>query len=287
MRKVLLFGGTGHLGRCLAAAIKSQGYQLDLAVRNPVKAGSLKIPCDRILTWQHDRADTLDAIFGEPDIVISSLGKSVSPNARDKASFHEVDFELNHKILKEAIRRGVKKFVYISAFHSERYPDLEYFRVHEAFSAELQRSEIDFAIIKPTSLFSAYLEMIPLARKGALFTFGSGSHKTNPIAEDDVAQLAIKAIEEPETIIEAGGPKVYTRRELAEIIQGSFAPEKKVKRMPVSILKFFLPVIRLADRNLYDKLRFFIEVMAVDTIAPTKGTMIFEDFVRDINKRMV
>ncbi len=287
MKKVLLFGATGHLGRAFAAELKSRGYQLDLAVRNPARAQALKIPRDRILHWDPDNADSLAAIFGEPDIIVSALGKSVSPNARDKQSFNEVDYKLNLEILAQAVGRSVRKFVYVSAFHSERYSHLEYFRVHEAFSNELKQSGIDYTIIKPTSLFSAYLDMIPLAKKGALFTIGKGVCKTNPIAERDVAKAAVDSLEQPNAVIEAGGPGVYTRRELAEILQQAVEPGRKVKRMPVALLRGLLPLIRIVDRNLFDKLDFFLEVMEADTVAPVSGTTRFEDFVRNDAKRSV
>jgi len=287
MKKVLLFGATGHLGRALAGELKSRNYQLDLAVRNLARAESLKIPRDRILKWDPESAESLPSIFGEPEVVVSSLGKSVSPNARDKQSFNEVDFQLNREILKLAIARNVRKFVYISAFHSERYPHLEYFRVHEAFCHELKHSGIDYSIIKPTSLFSAYLDMIPMAKKGALFTVGKGTCKTNPIAENDVAKLAVDAIGLPNTVIDAGGPGVYTRRELAEILQQAIAPDRRVKRMPVSLLRCFLPLIRIVDRNLFDKLDFFVEVMEADTVAPVRGMTRFEDFVQSVAEQSV
>lgn len=287
MKNVLLFGATGHLGRAIAVELKSRGYQLDLAVRNPARAESLKIPRDRTLKWDPVSAESLPAIFGEPEVVISSLGKSVSPNARDKQSFNEVDFQLNLEILNHAIARNVRKFVYISAFHSERYQHLEYFRVHEAFSNELKQSGIDYAIVKPTSLFSAYLDMIPMAKKGALFTIGKGACKTNPIAEKDVAKLAVDAIGQPNVVIDAGGPGIYTRRELAEILQQAIAPDRKVKRMPVSLLRFFLPLIRVADRNLFDKMDFFVEVMEADTVAPVRGMTRFEDFVLSVAEQSV
>src|SRR5690606_40252857 len=60
------------LGRSLASELKFRGYHLDLAVRDVARADALKIPRDRIHQWDPDNADSLGAIFSEPDIVISA-----------------------------------------------------------------------------------------------------------------------------------------------------------------------------------------------------------------------
>lgn len=45
-----------------------------------------------------------------------------------------------------------------------------------------------------------------------------------------------------------------------------------------------LPVIKLFNRNLYDKLAFFVEVMQHDTIAPRLGKLRLKDYVEPSRK---
>jgi uncharacterized protein YbjT (DUF2867 family) len=256
MKKILLFGGTGNLGRHIAREAVSRGHHVTLFVRD-VNRAARTIAAHEFMEGDITIAAQLSGVCNGFDVVVSALGKSVSPNDRSKPSFEEIDLIANTTILKESLASGVKKFVYISAFHAERYPELEYFRVHHIFSERIRASGIDFSIIKPPSLFSAYLDMIPMAKKGLLFNIGKGERKTNPIYEGDVAAICIDAIETPNAVIEAGGPEIFKRNDLSQLIQSVVRPEKKVRTLPIPLLRFFLPMIKSLDRNTFDKLSFF------------------------------
>jgi uncharacterized protein YbjT (DUF2867 family) len=190
-----------------------------------------------------------------------------------------VDLAGNRHILQEALKSGVQKFVYVSAFHAERYQHLEYFKVHHHFSEELKASGIDYAIIKPPALFSAYADAVLMARKGQLLNLGKGDKKTNPISEADLAKICVAAIHQPNATIEAGGKKIYTRAELNNIILQQVRPGKKLRSIPVFVVKGMLPVMKIISKNTFDKFAFFTEVMQHDTIAPQVGEMRFEDYI--------
>jgi nucleoside-diphosphate-sugar epimerase len=70
--------------------------------------------------------DTLAGSGQGQDVIISALGKAVSSQDKSKVSFQQVDFSGNVHILYEAQAASVKKFVYVSAFHAEKYPYLAY-----------------------------------------------------------------------------------------------------------------------------------------------------------------
>jgi uncharacterized protein YbjT (DUF2867 family) len=279
--RVILFGGTGHLGQHIIKEVIRQGYSLTVVVRDPLKVPFFSSPPGKVVSCTFaDNLEMGDILQGH-DVIISALGKRISPSDRSKGSFEQVDLDINRLILKSAVQNGITKFVYISAFHAELYPTLEYFRVHEQFAAELKLSGLDYAIIKPPSLFSAYLEMIPMAEKGLLFNFGKGDKRTNPIYDGDLAEIVVKAIRKPCAVIEAGGKRVYSRAELSNIIQRQVAAHQKVRTIPLVMLRFLLPIVRLLDKNTYDKLAFFVTVMEVDTIAPALGKTDFAGYIRD------
>jgi uncharacterized protein YbjT (DUF2867 family) len=123
--------------------------------------------------------------------------------------------------------------------------------------------------------------MIDMARKGKLINIGSGASKTNPIFEGDLARICVNSIPQSNQTIDAGGKTVYSRRELNEIVQRETDPTKKIKNVPLGLVKFSLPLMRLFDKNSYDKFAFFTEVMSHDTIAPQLGEKKFEDYVRE------
>jgi uncharacterized protein YbjT (DUF2867 family) len=280
MNKVILFGATGHVGKAIARELVDKGFNLTVVVRSEEKAKSLThITSNYLIADACDR-NSLKGICKNQDTVISALGKSVSPNDKSKSSFRQVDFNGNLNILEEAKRSGIKKFVYVSAFHAERYLHLEYFRAHHEFSEVLKKSGIDYSIIKPPAIFSAFIDLIEMAKKGQLINIGAGDKKTNPIFEGDLAKICVASIAQHNITIEAGGKNSYTRRQLNEIIQNQVNNRKKIRTIPVEVFKLILPVIKVFNKNMFDKFAFFMEVMQQDTIAPQLGETTFEEYVK-------
>ena len=280
MKKVLLFGATGNLGKEIAKEAIKQGYDLTAVVRNRAKAEQLSKITTNYLITDITNKNALENICKGFDIVISALGKSVSPNDHSKPTFNEIDLVANTNILLEAQRSGIKKFIYVSALHAEKYPELEYFRVHHQFSELLKQSGINYAIIKPPAIFSAFIDMVDMATKGLLVNMGSGNKQTNPIFEGDLAKICVDSIHKTNAVIEAGGKSIYTRKQLNEIIQKAVNPNKSVKNIPLGFVKFSLPLMRLFNKNMFDKFAFFVEVMQHDTIASQVGEMRFEDYIK-------
>lgn len=279
MRKILLFGGTGHLGKQIAAELQRREFETTAVVRNTARGAVLDGLVARSVVADVTRPEQLEGLFADAEIVISSLGKSVSPNDRGKPSFAEIDLDANSNILAAAVRANIKKFVYVSAVGAERYPELEYFRVHHEFSERLISSGLDYAIIKPPALFSAFLDLIDLAKKGRLINIGRGDKKTNPIYEGDLATVCVDAIDQPKAIIEAGGPEILTRGRINEIIQNHVAPSKKVRAVTPWAFKLGLPFVKVFDRNAFDKFAFFFAVTQHDTLAPQIGKLRLVEYV--------
>jgi len=113
---------------------------LTVVVRNKKKAEQLANSTDKYIVADITDPTALINICENIDVVISALGKSVSPNDTSKPSFNDIDLVANTHILKEAKKSGVKKFVYISAFHSEKYQHLAYFSVHHEFFGTTKNS---------------------------------------------------------------------------------------------------------------------------------------------------
>ncbi len=281
MRNVLLFGSTGNIGKAIADELHQQSsYSVTAVVRNAEKAIVLKDLVSQIVVADVTNPASLKGLCAGFDIVISALGKSVSPNDKSKPSFQDIDLNANTHILNEAVKSGVKKFVYVSAFHAEKYLHLEYFRTHHEFGERLKQSGLDYSIIKPPAVFSSFLDLMTMAQKGLLITMGKGLRRTNPIYEGDLARICVASIDQHIPIVEAGGKEVLSRSCINETIQRLVAPHKKVRTVPLGLVKAGLPLVKLMDKNRYDKFAFFSEVMQHDTIAPAVGEMTLETYVK-------
>jgi len=277
--KVLVFGATGNAGKAVLKELRQRGISTTAVVRNPQKSNELSDLTTQTIIADVTEPSALIGICNGYDVIISTLGKSVSPNDKSSPTFEQIDLQANSAILAEALKSGVKKFVYLSAFHSERYPELNYFRVHHAFSEKLKSSGIDYSIVQPTAIFCAFTDMIAMAKKGNLVTIGHGRHRTNPIYEGDLAKIIVDAIYQSNAIIGAGGKYIYTRKQLNDIIQQAVNPKKQVRSVPGGLFGLALFFMKPFARNSYDKFAFFSQVAQHDTIAPQLGEMKFEDYI--------
>jgi len=280
LKKLILFGASGNLGREIAKKAMEQGYDLTVVVRNAQKAEKLSSITPKFIIADITNPSSLANICQGFDIVISALGKSVSPNDNSKCTFNEIDLIANTNILQEAIKNGIRKFVYISALHSEKYIHLEYFRVHHEFSELLKKSGLNYSIIKPPAIFSGFLDMMEMAKKGQLINIVKGDKRTNPIYEVDLATACVDAIRPDNVVMEIGGATIYTRKQLYEIIQKEVNPKKSVKYLPLWTFKLILPLLKIFNKNLFDKFAFFLAAIQVDTIAPQRGQMKFEEYIK-------
>lgn len=128
MKKILIAGATGYVGRYLVQSAKKSGYYVRALVRNPNKlkeTGSFLEPAvhhlvDDLFIGEVTNSSTLKGICDDIEIVISSLGIT---RQKDKVTFKDVDYLGNKAILEEAIDAGTKKMIYLSVLHAEKLVD--------------------------------------------------------------------------------------------------------------------------------------------------------------------
>ncbi|ALI98739.1 hypothetical protein DC20_06885 [Rufibacter tibetensis] len=284
MKTVLVLGSTGSLGSSVLEVLKQQSYKIRATARTERKAEQLRPWVNEVVVCDPTDPETLTpALLEGVDYIISALGKSLSLSDQSRTSFHDVDFQGNLNVLKLAQEHGpqVKKFVYVAAFSGENHPDVAYFKAHEDFTKALRKSGIPSSIIKPPALFSAFLNLLPLARKGHLASIGPGDAITNPIHEHEVAEACVQALTLPVATIELGGPVAYSRLQLVELVGKAAGKTNPIPKVPYWVVDTFLPMVRLVNRSLYEKAAFFVEVTKRDCVAPFRGKLTLEDYLAE------
>ena len=195
-----------------------------------------------------------------------------------KASFHDIDYGANYILLHEAKQVGVQQLIYNSAFKAEEQPKLAYFRAHADFSEVLQATGNNYTILQPTALFSAFDDVVAMARKGQIGSLGSGDNKSNPFYEEDLAKLAVQCIGKPSSIVPVGGMRVYSRLELVQLACKAAGYTGAIRSLPFGVVHLLLPLLRPFSRNMYDKMAFLVAVPAEDCVAPAVGKMTLEEY---------
>ena len=152
--------------------------------------------------------------------------------------------------------------------------------MQEEFSQALIHSGLSYTIIKPVGLFSGLHDLVTMAKWGLLLTPGDASSKTNPIHQRDLAHFCCQHLEDANAVLEVGGSEIHSRQEVANLVCRMTQCRFNFN-VPLFLVKFGIKLMRLLDRNLYDKLSFFTYITTHDMVAPAYGQRKYETYLRE------
>jgi uncharacterized protein YbjT (DUF2867 family) len=286
-KKVLVAGASGYLGRYAVKEFKERGYHVRALVRNADKiktAGPHNEPAvhaliDEIIIGDVTNPESIKNICEGIDIVFSSLGLT-SPDP--KLTSFDVDHLGNGRILEQAVRENVSRFIYISVFNQDKMADIPSIKAHELFVADLKASGLSWAIIRPNGYFSDMGRFFSMAQSGHMFMIGDGEKKINPVHGADLARLCVEAVEGECREIAVGGPDIYTFREVMELAFQACGKAVWITPLPMWLAEGGLMVTGLFNRNLADLLSFAVEALKFDHVAPACGTHHLKEFFAEL-----
>ena len=273
---VLIAGATGSVGSEALRIAKDRGYRVTALARN---AQRLRDIADRSIAF--DATQGIPELAGH-DVVISALGAPIAFAHKDRRGFRNVDFAGNLNLLKAARRAGVSRFIYVSVHIEIGYAGTAYVLAHEEFVNALQASGMPYTIIRPTGIFTAFHDFIPMARRGMMIVLGNGSARTNPVHQADVAQACVDSINAGPAELNLGGPDTLTRRAIAELAFNAVGRRPRIVNLPPSLMEFGGYVAKIANPRLGEMLEFVSRVATVDCIAPALGSQHLSDYFQTL-----
>ena len=279
MKRVLVAGATGYLGRFVVQEFKDRGYFVRALVRSSKKIGNLWDATHEIVEGEVTKPETLEQVCDGIDVVFSSIGIT---RQKDGLSFRDVDYQGNMNLLEEALRADVKKFVYVSAFNGPNLRHLDIVAAHEDFVDELKKSGIEYAVLRPTGYFSDMGEILEMARKGRVWLIGSGENRVNPIHGADLAVACVDAMEGDATDIDVGGPQTMTWVEVAALAFDVLENPAKISHVPSWLMWTVVRLVKAFNRHQGDLLAFFTTMATTDVVAPSIGTHTVEEHYRQL-----
>ncbi|NTU68260.1 MAG: SDR family oxidoreductase [Chlorobiaceae bacterium] len=290
MKKVLVAGSTGYIGRYVVQELKHRGYWVRAMVRDTGKikqAGPHLEPAlaplvDEIFVGQATQPSSIEEACTGIDIVFSSLGMTRPDFVH---SCFDVDYKANLNLLRLAMKAGVKKFVYVSVFNAHKMMEIQNIQAHEKFVDELRASGIDYAVVRPTGYYSDMAQFLNMARSGIMMTLGQGDKRSNPIHGADLARVCVDAIEGNDTVIEAGGPETFSYREVADLAAEVVGKQPFVASVPIWLADGVAAVTGFINRDIQDIAMFASSVSKMDSVAPAHGTHKLRDFFTDMNRQ--
>ncbi len=172
--------------------------------------------------------------------------------------------------------------MYVSVVDGPALRHLDIIDAHEAFVDALEHAAIDHTVLRPTGYFSDMGELFEMARKGRVYLFGSGTHRTNPIHGADLAVRCADAIDSRDTEIVVGGPDTLTWQEIAEAAFEAQGKAPKISRVPRWVMSTAIGLTRVFSRHNAGLLAFFTTMGTQDIVAPPTGTHRLIDHFRHL-----
>ncbi len=242
--RVTVFGGSGFLGRQIVKRLVADGIPVRVAVRRPEKASFLEAfaPGGQIEAVAADvwkEATVARAVEGSA-AVVNTVGHYVEKRG---ASFDAVHGEGARNVAHQALKAGVERLVHISGIGANPASGSPYVRARGVGEALVREAFEGATILRPSVLFGAedkFLNtFVRLARLApALALFGRGDRRLQPVFVDDVADASARVLADLGTrgkTFELGGPRVYTYRELLELVLSEVGKKRLLFPVPFAV----------------------------------------------------
>lgn len=223
MKKILILGGTGFVGRHVCAKLANLGWRVTVPTRRLANAQAVQtLPLvDVVNTDVHDPVALAKLVAGHDAVV-----NLVAILHGDAAAFERTHVKLLRNLISACKSQGVQRLVHVSALGVSEVPrdaPSMYLRSKSEGDALLRATRLDWTIIRPSVIFGAddkFLNLFARMQKIAPFIPLAGAHSQfQPVWVEDVAQAVVTALQGQgfRRVIEACGPEVYTLKQLVQL----------------------------------------------------------------------
>ncbi|WP_428243396.1 SDR family oxidoreductase [Gynuella sp.] len=280
MKKILLAGASGYLGRAMLTELKARGYWVRVLVRTEKQQQALSRIADETFVGQATEIDSLTGVMESIDLVFTSIGIT---RQKDGLTYEKVDYGANLNLLTLAEKSQVEKFIYVSVLNAHKLPDIKMIQAKEKFVARLQNSSLPYCVIRPSGFFADMKEFLSMAQSGRVYLLGNGQLRFNPISGADLAKVCCDMFQSEQTEIDVGGPQVFSHDQIAELAFKAIQKPARITHLPMWLVNALVPVMRLLTPvSVYGPIEFFSKAMSLDMQAPCYGEQSLEAFFANL-----
>jgi NADH dehydrogenase len=221
-RTVVVFGGTGFLGRRIIHHLRERGFAVRIASRHPHRAASDDAELQPLEVDIHDEAAiarSLASAYG----AVNAVSLYVE---HDRATFQAVHVDAARRLAAVARRAGLERLVHISGIGSDPTSRSLYIRKRGEGESAVREAFASVIVVRPAVMFGpddAFLTtIVKLLRRLPVYPmFGNGLTKLQPAYVEDVAAAVANVLHRPlgeHTLFECAGPRIYAYHELLRTI---------------------------------------------------------------------
>ncbi|HEY2446356.1 MAG TPA: complex I NDUFA9 subunit family protein [Rhizomicrobium sp.] len=254
---VTVFGGSGFVGRYAVRGLARAGWRIRVGVRRPNLANFL-LPMGHVGQIQIVKADVADT----DSVARAMKGAAAAINLvgilyeSGRQRFQRVHAESAGIVANAARREGVAALAHMSALGASSQSESLYARSKSDGEARVRDAYPDAAILRPSIVFGPeddfFNRFAALARLlPALPLIGGGRTRFQPVYVGNVASALAACVAASSTrgkIYELGGPRIYTFRELMQLVLAETRRRRMLVALPWSVAMLQARILELMPK---------------------------------------
>jgi uncharacterized protein YbjT (DUF2867 family) len=238
---ILLTGATGLVGSALLRRLLAAGESVRCLVREPKRLGPNRVRVQITLGDLADPVSVKQAVRGTSAVV------HLAASIRDQpgASIEELNAMSSIRLLRDAQRAGVERFVFFSALGATTSSRTRFFRAKALAERAALTAEFEAFVFAPSIIYApgdpflsllgrmTYLPWIPIS--------GSGNARFQPIWAEDVAACVMAVLQNgtggERRRLELAGPEVLTYDEIVRLAIEATGRHRPLVHVPLGLVR--------------------------------------------------
>lgn len=252
MTKVLLIGGSGFIGRRVAAHLDAAGMRVTVPTRRPQNARTLLLlPQTEVVPADIGDDRQLRGLLRDADAVVNLVGVLHSrPGQPWGPAFEAAHVDLPRRLVGACDALGIARLVHVSALGAAADAPSEYLRSKAAGEDAVRAGATPWTILRPSvvfgpedrflNLFAGLLKCFPV------LPLGGARARMQPVYVGDVAQAVLDCLQRKEArghTFEVAGPTVYTLSELITYVAEVQRRRRGVVALPAGLARLQAAVL--------------------------------------------
>jgi len=266
MKKVLIFGGSGQIGRHLIRRLTNKNYLVTVVTRNLHKKGTvLRLGGNpgyiEIIETNIFDENKLNDLFKDKDICINLVG-IISENKKNK--FKNIHTYFPTLLSKKCEQFKLKQFIHISALGIDKAIDSKYANSKLEGEKNILENFSKTTILRPSVVYSVddnfTTNLMTLLSLLPFFPlYYEGKTKFSPIHVSEICEIILQVIEKPiiEKILECVGPEELSFKEILKKLLVSIEKKRILFNLPLFFAKIIIFFIEKLPKPLitFDQLK--------------------------------
>ncbi len=275
MKKILVIGASGFLGRHVAQALLADGYAVRCVARNPARVQDLATAgCEVVQGDISDLASMQRALHSVDAAYISIHTLSPQPASTAGQGFMDVEMTGLENIVTACRTNGVRRLMYVTSLGVA--PDASSAWVRGRWEAQqfLLHSGLDVTVIQPGQIVGVggqgFDMMVSQAKRSVALMLANGTQKWRNIAVDDLVYYLVGVLDDPRAYghcYEVGDDDILTNDQMVDITAEVLGRHHPIKiHVPRTLLGALAPLIERVSKLPKGSMKGLVDSMKADAI---------------------